>query len=256
MLYRAFLYIRTTIFDAGYYGSGILFGTLSTLIWPFLPYHRRYRLINQWNRFVMWWLKVCCNIHIDVRGKIRTDLQPYVVMSKHQGVWETLYLQLFFQPISTILKKELLRIPFFGWGLAALKPIAIDRSNKTRAMRQVKTKSIRAIEEGNNVLIFPEGTRTRPGQVVTYARSGADIACATGRPVIPVAHNGAECWPHKEYLKYPGTVTMVIGEPISSEGKDRKQLTEEVKEWIESTAETLPVGRADGRRPWLENSPE
>ncbi len=111
---------------------------------------------------------------------------------------------------------------------------------------------MKAIEEGNNVLIFPEGTRTKPGQVVTYARSGADIACTTGRPIIPVAHNGAECWPHKHYLKYPGTITMVIGEPIYSEGKDRKELTAEVKEWIESTAQSLPVGRKDGRRPWLE----
>lgn len=256
MLYKAFLYVRATIFDIGYYGSGVVFGTLSTFIWPVLPYRWRYRLINQWNRFVMFWLWFCCNIRIEVRGDIRKDLQPYVVMSKHQGVWETLYLQLFFQPISTILKKELLRIPFFGWGLAALKPIAIDRSNKTQALRDVKKKGVQAIKDGNNVLIFPEGTRTRPGQVVPYARSGADIACTAGCPVIPVAHNGAECWPHKDYLKYPGTITMVIGEPISSEGKDRKQLTEEVRDWIESTAKTLPVGRKDGRRPWLESSPD
>lgn len=253
MLYKALLYVRTTIFNTGYYGSGILFGALSTLIWPFLPYHWRYRLINCWNRFVMLWLRVCCNIRIEVIGDFRKDLQPYVVMSKHQSVWETLFLQLYFQPISTILKKELLRIPFFGWGLAAMKPIAIDRRNKTQALRDVKTKSVAALEEGNNVLIFPEGTRMAPGTSGTYARSGADIACATGRPIIPVAHNGAECWPHKDFLKHPGTITMIIGEPIFSEGKDRKVLTEEVRQWIESTIETLPVGRKDGQRPWQKN---
>lgn len=250
MLSKALLYLRTSLFNIGYYGSGVVFGALSTLIWPLLPYHRRYRMINYWNRFVMFWLWLCCNIRIEVHGNVRQDLQPYVVMAKHQSVWETLFLQLHFQPISTILKKELLRIPFFGWGLAAMKPIAIDRRNKTQALRDVKTKGAAAIKEGNNVLVFPEGTRMPPGQSGTYARSGADIACVTGRPIIPVAHNGAECWPHKDFLKHPGTITMIIGEPILSEGKDRKQLTEEVRQWIESTAKTLPVGRKDGTRSW------
>ena len=242
MAYKAFLYLRTTLFNLGYYGSGIIFGGLSTLIWLLLPYRWRYPLINRWNRFVMVWLRICCNIRIEVRGDKRPDLQPYVVMAKHQSTWETLFLQFYFEPIATILKKELLRIPFFGWGLAAMRPIAIDRRNKTQAMRDVKTKSVKALEDGINVMIFPEGTRTRPGQTLTYARSGADIACATGRPIIPIAHNAADCWPHKHYLKYPGTITLVIGEPIFSEGKDRKVLTQEVREWIEGTMETLPGG--------------
>ncbi|MGD8176265.1 lysophospholipid acyltransferase family protein [Marinimicrobium sp. ARAG 43.8] len=251
MLYCCFLYIRAALFNIGYFGSGVIFGTLSSLIWPLLPYPQRYRLINQWNRFVMLWLRLCCGVRIEMRGHVHKERQPYVIMSKHQCVWETLYLQLLFQPMSTILKKELLRIPFFGWGLAALKPIAIDRRNKTKALREVKTKGVQALNNGNSVLIFPEGTRTLPGEVVNYARSGADIACAAGRPVIPVAHNAAECWPHKQFLKYPGTITIVIGEPIDSDGKDRKQLTEEVKEWIETTAAQLPAGRRDGQRPWL-----
>lgn len=247
MVYKAFLYLRTSLFNAGYYGSGILFGGLSTLIWPLLPYRWRYPLINRWNRFVMIWLRLCCNIRIEVRGDKRPDLQPYVIMAKHQSTWETLYLQFQFEPIATILKKELLRIPFFGWGLAALRPIAIDRSNRTQAMRDVKTKSVAALKDGINVMVFPEGTRTQPGQKSSYARSGADIACATGRPIIPIAHNAADCWPHKHYLKYPGTITMVIGEPIFSEGKDRKALTEEVRQWIEGTMVTLPNGRKGAR---------
>lgn len=247
MVYKAFLYLRTSLFNAGYYGSGILFGGLSTLIWPLLPYRWRYPLINRWNRFLMFWLRVCCNIRVEIRGDKRVDLQPYVVMAKHQSTWETLFLQFYFEPIATILKKELLRIPFFGWGLAALRPIAIDRRNRTRAMRDVKTKSVAALKDGINVMVFPEGTRTQPGQKASYARSGADIACATGRPIIPIAHNAADCWPHKHYLKYPGTITMVIGEPIFSEGKDRKVLTEEVRQWIEGTMETLPKGRKDAQ---------
>lgn len=249
MLYRTLLYLRTTVFNAGYYGSGILFGGLSTLIWPLLPYRWRYPLINRWNRFVMVWLRLCCNIRVEVQGDKRADLQPYVVMAKHQSTWETLFLQFYFEPIATILKKELLRIPFFGWGLAALRPIAIDRSNRTQALRDVKTKSVAALKDGINVMVFPEGTRTRPGQTLSYARSGADIACTTGRPIIPIAHNAADCWPHKHYLKYPGTVTIVVGEPIFSEGRDRKVLTEEVRQWIEATMASLPQGRKNPHNP-------
>jgi len=249
VLYRTLLYLRTTVFNAGYYGSGILFGGLSTLIWPLLPYRWRYPLINRWNRFVMVWLRLCCNIRVEVQGDKRADLQPYVVMAKHQSTWETLFLQFYFEPIATILKKELLRIPFFGWGLAALRPIAIDRSNRTQALRDVKTKSVAALKDGINVMVFPEGTRTRPGQTLSYARSGADIACTTGRPIIPIAHNAADCWPHKHYLKYPGTVTIVVGEPIFSEGRDRKVLTEEVRQWIEATMASLPQGRKNPHNP-------
>lgn len=243
MGYKAFLYLRTSIFNVGYFISSMMFGALSTLIWPLLPYRLRYPVINHWNRFVMVWLRLCCNIRIEVQGEKRPELQPYIIMAKHQSTWETLFLQFYFEPIATILKKELLRIPFFGWGLAALRPIAIDRSNKTQALRDVKTKSVAALKDGINVMVFPEGTRTLPGQTLSYARSGADIACATGRPIVPVAHNAADCWPHKHYLKYPGTITMVIGEPIYSEGKDRKVLTEAARQWIEGTMATLPNGR-------------
>jgi 1-acyl-sn-glycerol-3-phosphate acyltransferase len=150
--------------------------------------------------------------------------------------------------VSTILKKELLRIPFFGWGLASLRPIAIDRSSPIQALKDVKNKGIERIKEGNNLLIFPEGTRTPLGQVGNYARSGADIAVTAGVPVVAVAHNAAECWPHKHFLKYPGTISVVISEPIETAGRDRKELTEEVKSWIEGEIAKMPVARKDGIR--------
>ena len=255
-MYIFLLYLRTTLFNIGYYGSGIIVGTISPLIWLLLPFRPRYWLLSRWNLFVMAWLRICCGVRIKVIGPRCRDLEPYVVMAKHQSTWETLYLHHHFAPISPIVKKELLAIPFFGWGLASLRPIAIDRSNPMQALRDVKTSSLRRLKQGCNVLIFPEGTRTAPGTVGTYARSGADIACQAGVPIIPVAHNGAECWPHKQYLKYPGTITLIIGEPISTEGRNRKELTKEVQEWIESTIKTLPPGRADGVRPWASENAE
>lgn len=242
------LYVRTTLFNIGYYTSGVLFGSLAVLIWAIIPYRYRWRVITLWNRFVMFWLRVTCNIRvkvIDHRSR-ESHSQPAVVMAKHQSTWETMFLQYYMAPISTILKKELMRIPFFGWGLATLKPIAIDRSNRLQALKDVKIKGVERLNEGISVLIFPEGTRMPLGAVGTYYKSGADIACSAQMPVVPVAHNAAECWPHKHYLKYPGTITVVIGEAIQPQGRDRKSITEEVKTWTESQIAALPLARNDG----------
>ncbi|UTF59080.1 1-acyl-sn-glycerol-3-phosphate acyltransferase [Gilvimarinus sp. DA14] len=194
----------------------------------------------------MLWLRVTCNIRFKVIDQRSKAEHPVVVMAKHQSTWETMFLQYYMAPISTILKKELMRIPFFGWGLATLKPIAIDRSNRMQALKDVKSKGIERLREGVSVLIFPEGTRMPLGKVGTYYKSGPDIACGAGVPVVPVAHNAAECWPHKHYLKYPGTITVIIGEAINTEGRDRKSLTEEVKIWTEQQIAALPLARDDG----------
>jgi len=254
------LYLRSLLFTIGYNLTGAIAGLIAVIIWPILPYAWRWRIVTSWNRFSMVWLRVCCGIKFNIIGNKHSEAFPCVVLSKHQSTWETMFLQYYFGPVSTILKKELLRIPFFGWGLASLRPIAIDRKNPVQALKDVKTLGLARLKEGNNLLIFPEGTRVAPGTVGNYARSGADIAITAGVPIIPVAHNGAECWPHKHFYLYPGTITVVIGEPITSEGKDRKALTEEVKQWIEGEMAKMPVARADGIRPWLtqasEKSPE
>lgn len=245
------LFLRTLLFNTGYYGSGIIAGSLSVIIWPILPYPQRWRAVTLWNRFVIWWLKVTCNIRTEIIDNRQHNDHPVVIMAKHQSTWETMFLQYHLAPVSIILKKELLRIPFFGWGLASMRPIAIDRSNPIQALKDVKTKSIARLEQGISVLVFPEGTRIKLGTEGKYARSGADIACATGTPIIPVAHNAAECWPHKHFLKYPGVITVVIGDAIRTEGRDRKTLTEEVKNWIEQQIEQLPLARDDGiYAPW------
>lgn len=247
------LFLRSLLFTIGYNLTGILLGFIAVLIWPLLPYSIRWRIVTLWNRFTMFWLWLCCDVKINIIGQRRRDRYPCVVLAKHQSTWETMFLQYYFGPVSTILKKELLRIPFFGWGLASIRSIAIDRKNPVQALKDIKTKGLERIRQGNNLLIFPEGTRIPLGEVGNYARSGADIACAAGVPVVPVAHNAAECWPHKHFLKYPGTITVVIGEPIDTIGRDRKDVTEEVKTWIETQINQLPPARKDGKRPWLEN---
>ncbi|AQT61289.1 1-acyl-sn-glycerol-3-phosphate acyltransferase [Cellvibrio mixtus] len=242
------LKLRSLLFTIGYNVSSVLIGFIGVIIWPIFPYAWRWRIVTLWNRFVMFWLRVCCGIRFEIHGERRRDVFPCVVMAKHQSTWETMFLQYYFGPVSTILKKELFRIPFFGWGLASLRPIAIDRSNPMQALKDIKRIGIRRLQQGNNLLIFPEGTRTPVGQVGNYARSGADIAISAGVPVIAVAHNAGECWPTKDFIKYPGTIRVVISEPFETEGKDRKQLTEEVKNWIESEIAKMPPARKDGKR--------
>ena len=245
------LKLRSLIFTIVYNLSSGLMGFIAVIIWPVFPYAWRWRIVTCWNRFVMLWLRICCGVRFEIIGNKHADKFPCVVMAKHQSTWETMFLQYYFGPVSTILKKELFYIPFFGWGLASLRPVAIDRSNPIQALKDVKSKGIERLKEGNNLLIFPEGTRMPLGTVGNYARSGADIAISANVPIVAVAHNAAECWPHKHFLKYPGTITVVLSEPIETAGKDRKELTEEVKNWIEAEIAKMPGARNDGVRTWV-----
>lgn len=233
---RSFLYYFINV------PYGIICGSLAVLLLA-APYRFRYSVVTSWNRVSIWWMRFVCGVRFEIIGADNVPDGPYVVLAKHQSDWETLFLQYYFAPLSTILKKELLRIPFFGWGLASLRPIAIDRSNPREAIRQLKRLGLQRIEEGNNVLVFPEGTRMAVGEAGNYARGGADIACSAGVPILPVAHNAGECCPARSYLKHAGKVTVSIGKPIETTGKTSRELTQEVKTWIENEIANMPAGR-------------
>jgi 1-acyl-sn-glycerol-3-phosphate acyltransferase len=144
------------------------------------------------------------------------------------------------RPVSTILKRELLRIPFFGWGLAMVAPIAIDRDNPREALRQVMQQGKERLAAGMNVLVYPEGTRVAPGDApVKFNRSGAALAVAAEVPLVPICHNAGHCWPAHRLIKYPGTITVVFGPPLITQGRDAKAITEEVTEWMEGTSRRL-----------------
>ena len=163
---------------------------------------------------------------------------PCVIMCKHQSEWETFYLQTVFSSLCTILKKELLRIPFFGWALMQMEPIAIDRSAPKDALKKVQTVGLKRLKQGRSVLIFPEGTRVKVGEKGRYARSGATLAIASESLILPIAHNAGLNWQNKQ-KKRAGTITFIVGEPISTANKTAKQLTDEVEIWIEQQCNTL-----------------
>jgi 1-acyl-sn-glycerol-3-phosphate acyltransferase len=162
-------------------------------------------------------------------------------MSKHQSAWETMALQKMFPPQVWVMKREIFWLPFFGWAIAAMEPIAIDRSSGRKAVRQIVDQGRQKLEAGRWVVIFPEGTRVPPGKKGRYGMGGAILATETGYPVVPVAHNAGEFWKRNDFIKRPGTIDVVIGAPIESHNKEPAQLNQEVENWIEETMQKISL---------------
>jgi len=175
-----------------------------------------------------------CRIRYRVIGAENLPREPCVIMCKHQSAWETLALQMIFPPQVWVTKRELLWFPFFGWGLAMLSPIAIDRSAGTRALRHLAEQGRERLDAGFCIVIFPEGTRVEPGKRGTYHLGGAWLTVKTGAHAIPVAHNAGQFWRKNAFIKHPGLITVSIGKPIASQGLSAAKLNQRVEDWIES----------------------
>ena len=231
--------LRSVLFYIGYFLAILFFGLLCLPIAPLLPLPSRYRLLNLYNHFIIAWFSWVCGIRYDIRGHKNLPKGPMVILSNHQCEWETIYLQVLKPPVCTVLKQELLRLPLFGWALRLLHPIALDRSRPSKALKQVLSQGPQRLLEGLSVLIFPEGTRVDPGQRRRYNKSGAVIACRAGVPVLPVAHNAGERWPGRHWVKNPGRLSVVVGEPIPTEGRTPEEVLVDVEQWIEAQLEEI-----------------
>jgi len=227
------LWVRSLAFWITFPVSIILFGSLLLLSFPF-SLLTRWKIIQVWVRFTTWWLKVTCRLKYEVQGIENIIDGPAIVFSKHQSTWETIALQEIFPPHVWVAKRELMWLPFFGWGLALMKTIAIKRGTGRSAITQLVQQGKARLEEGLWILIFPEGTRIPPGEKGQYRIGGAILAEKTGYPIIPVAHNAGEYWPRRSFIKHPGTIQVRIGPPITVEGKSPQLLLKEASEWIEA----------------------
>jgi 1-acyl-sn-glycerol-3-phosphate acyltransferase len=172
---------------------------------------------------------------------------PFIVLSKHQSAWETLAFQVIFPRQVWVVKRELLWIPFFGWGLAMLSPIAIDRGAGRRALSQLLEQGRERLARRYCIVIFPEGTRVAPGNRGQYRAGGAWLAVKTATPVLPVAHNAGELWPRHALVKRPGLITVSIGAPIDPRNLTPDELNQRVEEWIEG--EVRRIGGASSQTP-------
>ena len=179
-------------------------------------------------------LKFLCRIDWEVRGDILSK-KPFVIASNHQGIWESFYLQTLANPLTTIIKKELVYVPFFGWSLNLLDPIKIDRSKKIQSAKKVIVSGSQKLHAGFSILLFPEGTRKIPGKRVgKFARSAADLAIKNNVDLIPIYHDSGLYWKNKKFIKFPGTVKVIIGTPI--QGKDSSEMTKNLVDWMNKKA--------------------
>jgi 1-acyl-sn-glycerol-3-phosphate acyltransferase len=198
-----------------------------------LPRIPRYKMAKSWCATNLRGARWICGIRWRVEGLENVPATPHIVMSKHSSTWETMALNLYFPPLAFVAKKELLSIPFFGWGFALASPITIDRSAGRDAMDQMAEQARARFSQGFWVVVYPEGTRIRAGTRARYKTGGARLASALDAPMLPVAHNAGYLWPKGIFGKRPGVITMSIGAPIAPDGRDVATLTREVETWIE-----------------------
>jgi 1-acyl-sn-glycerol-3-phosphate acyltransferase len=233
-LHQATLFLRSLLFTIIMAVATIIWSGVCMLVAP-LPYNKRYWVVSRWNVFIIWCAKTICGIEYEIKGAENFPDEPAIVLSKHQSAWETIFLLANLpRPLVFVFKKEILYIPFFGWGIALLRMIPIDRKQGKNAFKAVVAHGRRRLKDGQWIIMFPEGTRTRVGSQGKYKSGGTRLAVETNTPVVPIALNSGECWPKNSFIKQPGTVTVSVGKPISPEGKTPDELMEQVEQWIES----------------------
>jgi 1-acyl-sn-glycerol-3-phosphate acyltransferase len=232
---RVLLYLRALAFWLVFATTTILAAILLLLMFPF-SLRKRQKFVTWWVGFILRWLETTCQLHYVVEGleNIPRD-GPAIVFSKHQSTWETLALQRIFPSQIWVAKRELLWIPFFGWGLALMKPIAIKRGTGRAAVMQLIRQGTERLREGLWVIIFPEGTRVPPGQKGRYRIGGAVLAEHSGYPILPVAHNAGEFWPRHSFIKRPGTIQVRIGRQIIPGDRSAQEIMKDAETWIETT---------------------
>ncbi len=234
----AVLYLRSFIFWLGFATFTLVFALLLVLSFPF-PLEKRFTLTRGWSEATIWWLRVSCKLDYEVQGTENIPDKAGIIFAKHQSTWETLILNFWFRKQSWVIKRELLWVPVFGWGMYMMHPIALDRGAGRKAIDQLVTQGQERLDAGNWIVIFPEGTRTAPGSKGRYRIGGAILAERTGADVTPIAHNAGEYWPRRSFIKRPGTIKIRIGPPIATRNRSAQEILSEAEHWIEAQMDRI-----------------
>ena len=241
-----FQWLRSVLFQIYFYLSVALAATIVVLVgfWPKASFF----VCREWCRSMLVMGRVMCGMRYEIEGAENIPDTPSVIMIKHSSVWEAYAQVVLFPRQAWVLKKELFWVPFFGLGLMALKPIAINRSAGSSAVKQVIRQGQERLAEGIWLTVFPEGTRVGPGTTKKYGISAAALAHEAGVPVLPVAHNAGDVWPRRSLLKKPGLIRVIIGEPIDGAAQPPKETNRIVQEWIEARMHEISEGYKNADR--------
>ena len=224
-------FLSSLVFNIIFYIS-IIFASLSIIIlYPFKTTISLQYIAAFWVKSILLILKKLCGVSWEVSGAENIPKTPCIFVSNHQGQWETYSMQYLFHPMCTLLKKELLYNPLWGWAMKMLHPIAINRNKPKEAILQTLEEGSNRLQNGMYVLLFPEGTRVKAGRVGEYARSSFELAKRNSVMVLPLCHNSGDCWPAHKFIKKPGKITLIIGEPFYVE--DSRQSATDVRECLE-----------------------
>jgi 1-acyl-sn-glycerol-3-phosphate acyltransferase len=227
VLFTVFLFLSTLVFAALVLLAGVL------------PYRHRFKVARSWALTELAAARLLCGLDYVVEGREHIPADNHISMWRHSSTWETIAQMVIFPPQAWVLKREILWIPFVGWATSLMRPIAIDRGAGHAAVNQVVQQGKQRLAAGMWVLVFPEGTRVAPGETKKYGISGALLAAATGRKIIPVAHDAGRYWRRRGLLKKRGTIRVVIGPPIDTAGLDARAINEATRTWIDGKVAEL-----------------
>lgn len=226
-----------------------LYALIGMATFPFGP-ETRHKIIRGWPRIMAWVIKHVLGIPYRLIGTENIPAGPAIIVSKHMSAWETIMLQDIFPPMVFVMKREIHKVPFFGWGIAQMPMIAIDRTAGKDALAQVEEQGRDRLAHGFWVTIFPEGTRVAPGSKKRYKAGGSWLAAQTGTSVVPVAHNAGEFWPRNAFFKRPGDVVVSIGPVIDTRGLSAEEINRKAETWVEGEMRRLfPHHYRDSSKP-------
>lgn len=235
---KPILLLRAVLFWCCFIITTTVFG-LAIIFLFFISADNRLRIARLWSRSNNICLKLCCGIDYRIRGKENLEHGTAIILAKHQSTWETMALHSELPLVRWVFKRELMWLPIFGWALSLTDPIAINRGAGRAAIKQLVDEGRKKLDAGKWMILFPEGTRTAPGKTQKYKIGGAVLAQETGYPVIPIAHNSGEFWPKHSFVKWPGTIDIVVGPAIQTKGRKAEEINTEVSEWIEATMQEI-----------------
>jgi 1-acyl-sn-glycerol-3-phosphate acyltransferase len=239
------LLLRSCLFFAFQVVSLAVWATLFIALGPFLPLPLRYRLAMRWPAMMIWAARVMLGIRYQVKGAENIPDGPVILLSKHESAWETFFYPSYFTtPLCFVFKRELLWVPFFGWGIALLRMIAINRGDGNAAFNQILNQAKVVLhQERRWMVFFPEGTRVLPGHHLRFKTGGARLAVAANCPVLPIAMNSGDVWPRKSFIKKPGLITVSIGPVLLPDGEDASTLMAKVEAWIQDEMKIISPHR-------------